>query len=216
MKLSPILLPRVSLLLFILCSLISPVSAVKNEYILCPGDVITINVLEHDEFSQKAKIRPDGLINYPVIGEIEVGGSTTSQLVKLMEEKLSPYVNNVVVNINIESYFSNKIYILGAVSRSGEYEIFEPVDVIKALSMAGGMRDQKTKELRIVRANGDVYSLDMAKFFSKKSGKDREAFTLYPGDTLFVPESFQFPWSIISTIASVAVAVLTIVKFFVS
>ena len=43
-----------------------------DEYVLQPGDVISINVVEHPEFSGRHKIRPDGRINYPVIGEIDV------------------------------------------------------------------------------------------------------------------------------------------------
>jgi polysaccharide export outer membrane protein len=59
-----------------------------EEYILQPGDVISISVVEHPEFSGRHKIRPDGRVNYPVIGEIEVASLTCAQLVKIMQGKL--------------------------------------------------------------------------------------------------------------------------------
>jgi len=79
-----------------------------DEYILQPGDVISINVVEHPEFSGRNKIRPDGRINYPVIGELDVASLSCAQLVKIMEGKLSPYVNNPVVSVSIDAYYSNK------------------------------------------------------------------------------------------------------------
>ncbi len=187
----------------------SAVYGAVDEYILRPGDVIGINVVEHEEFSQKAKIRPDGRINYPLIGEIDVSGLTSAQLVKVMEEKLAPYVNNVVVSITIDSYFSNKIFIIGDVSRSGEYQIFEPVDVIKAIALAGGFKNPKVKNIRIVRASGDVVTLSVNNFWKKKSSREKEKYLLYPGDTLYVPESFKIPWSTIATVTTIVNMLLT-------
>jgi len=186
---------------FFLCSAASPSFAV-SEYTLRPGDVIGINVVEHDEFSQKAKIRPDGRINYPLIGELDVAGLTSAQLVKVMEEKLAPYVNNVVVSVSIDAYFSNKIFVIGSVGRAGEYQVFEPMDILKVLALAGGMKNPKTKSVKIVRASGEVVTLSIEGFWDKKTLKDKEKYLLYPGDTLYVPERFGIPWSVMATILS--------------
>jgi polysaccharide export outer membrane protein len=175
----------------------------KGEYILRPGDVISIRVIEHDEFSQQTRIRPDGMINYPVIGEIEVSGLTTEQLVKIMEEKLAPYVNNVVVTVAIEQYFSNKIFIIGDVRRSGEIHIYEPIDVLKALAVSGGLNNPKTRFLKIVRANGDISVIDMKVLLEQKGSNQEEAYLLYPGDTLYIPKKFSIPWAFIATVLSV-------------
>ncbi|OGJ90888.1 MAG: hypothetical protein A2268_09605 [Candidatus Raymondbacteria bacterium RifOxyA12_full_50_37] len=172
----------------------------KSEYILRAGDVIEIKVVDHDEFSQKTRIRPDGMINYPVIGEVEVGGLTTEQLVKIMEEKLAPYVNNVVVSITIDQYFSNKIFILGDVARSGEVQIYEPIDVLKALAASGGLRNPKTKNIKIIRSNGDITNIDLRVMLDKKGATTEETYLLYPGDTMFVPENPTIPWGFISMI----------------
>ena len=181
-----------------------------REYVLRPGDVIQIKVVDHDEFTQRAKIRPDGKINYPVIGEIDVAGLTSAQLVKIMEETLAPYINNVVVSVSIESYFSNKIFVIGDVYRSGEHKIFEPIDVVKALALAGGLKNSKTNRLRIVRANGDIINVELEKFFQKKTLAELENFTLYPGDTLFVPERFKIPWTSIAVILGIVNLLLQI------
>jgi polysaccharide biosynthesis/export protein len=167
-----------------------------EEYILQPGDVISISVVEHPEFSGRHKIRPDGRVNYPVIGEIEVASLTCAQLVKIMQGKLSSYVNNPVVSVSIEDYYSNKIYIIGAVRSAGQYQIYEPLDVMKAVAMCGGLSNAKAKTLKIIRADGTIITVDARKLWSAEGKRDSRQYMLYPGDTMYVPESFEMPWNV--------------------
>jgi polysaccharide biosynthesis/export protein len=182
---------------------VSALSAERTEYVLRPGDVIAIKVVEHEEFSQTTRIRPDGMINYPVLGEVEVAGLTSQQLVKVMEEKLAPYVNNVVVSVSIDQYYSNKIYIIGDVERSGEFQIFEPVDVLKALAVAGGLRNPRVRYLKVIRSNGDITVIDLKVVMEQKGATQEITYILYPGDTMFVPEKAKVNWALIVTILTV-------------
>jgi polysaccharide biosynthesis/export protein len=177
-----------------------------QEYVLQPGDVIAVQVVEHPEFSGRHKIRPDGRINYPVIGEVEVASLTCAQLVKIMEGKLATYVNNPVVSVAIEAYYANKIYIIGDVMGTGQYEIYEPVDVQKALAMCGGLKNQKVKSIKIIRADGTVLDIPSDKLWTSEI---KRKYILYPGDTLYVPETFTIPWNVLSTLASIISLTLT-------
>ena len=188
------------ILLIILFSFCFKSLAQVQEYVLQPGDVISINVVEHPEFSGRHKIRPDGRINYPVIGEIDIASLTCAQLVKIMQGKLASYINNPVVSVSIEAYYANKIFVIGDVNRSGEYQIYEPIGVIKALAMCGGLRHKKVKIIKIIRADGTVIDVVTNELWA---GSTKESYILYPGDTLFVPESLQVPWGLISTILSI-------------
>lgn len=174
-----------------------------TEYVLQPGDVIAISVVEHPEFSGRHKIRPDGRINYPVIGEVEVASLTCAQLVKIMQGKLSSYINNPVISISIEAYYANRIFVIGQVTRAGEYEIYEPVDVLKAIAMCGGLINPKVKFIKIIRADGTVVSVPMGEIWGNSSKYDNKKYMLYPGDTMYVPETFQIPWAVISVIVGV-------------
>jgi len=184
--------------------------AQNEEYILQRGDVIDINVVEHPEFSVRYKIRPDGKINYPVIGEIDVASLTCAQLVKIMEGKLSAYVNSPVVSVTIDEYFANKIYIMGAVRSPGQYQIYEPIDILKAIAMCGGLVKSKEKNIRIIRADGTIIRVDVKSLWGSEGKRDTKKYILYPGDTMYVPESFEIPWYLISTILSCIVLSLEI------
>jgi polysaccharide biosynthesis/export protein len=181
-----------------------------EEYILQPGDVISISVVEHPEFSGRHKIRPDGRVNYPVIGEIEVATLTCAQLVKIMQGKLSSYVNNPVVSVSIEDYYSNKVYIIGAIHAPGQYQIYEPIDVIKAIAMCGGLINTKSKTIKIMRADGTVVTIDARKLWNVEGKRDVKQFLLYPGDTMYVPESFEIPWYVIYLVITSLSATISI------
>jgi polysaccharide export outer membrane protein len=181
-----------------------------EEYILQAGDVISISVVEHPEFSGRHKIRPDGRVNYPVIGEIEVASLTCAQLVKIMQGKLSSYVNNPVVSVSIEDYYSNKIYVIGAVRAAGQYQIYEPLDVMKAVAMCGGLSNSKAKSIKIIRADGTILNVDARKLWSAEGKRDAKQYMLYPGDTMYVPDSFELPWNLVYIVLSTISLTLSI------
>jgi polysaccharide export outer membrane protein len=184
-----------------------------EEYILQPGDVISISVVEHPEFSGKHKIRPDGRINYPVIGELDVASLTCAQLVKIMQGKLSSYVNNPVVSVSIEEYYSNKIYIIGAVRQPGQYQIYEPIDILKAVAMCGGLQNLKVKTIRIIRGDGTVVPVETKTLWGNEGKRDTKKYVLYPGDTMYVPDTFEIPWAIILSVLTIIVLSLEIVIY---
>jgi polysaccharide export outer membrane protein len=184
--------------------------AESDEYILQAGDVISINVVEHPEFSSREKIRPDGRINYPVIGEIDVASLTCAQLVKIMQGKLASYVNNPVVSVSIEAYYANKIFVIGGVSRPGEYEIYEPIDILKVIAMAGGLQNSHVKNLKIIRADGTLLTVSTAEVWGGGTRRDMKKYLLYPGDTFYVPESVEIPWAMIATILGIISVTLSI------
>lgn len=180
---------------FFLGTSLQAAETTSQEYTLRPGDIISIHVVDNPEFSVRSKIRPDGRINFAVLGDIQVAGLTTQEVVKRMEEKLQPYVNNAAVSVTIEQYFANKIFIIGDVGANGEFEIFEPIDVIRAVAMGGGLRNPKTKEARIIRSNGEIVIVPLRQLFSSAGAAKNEKYLLHPGDTLYVPKQFSVPWS---------------------
>ena len=79
----------------------------------------------------------NGVINFPVIGQIKLSGLTKSEAINLISKKLSPYLKNPIVTIQFMNY---KITVLGEVLRPGQYVINnERVTVLDALGLAGDM-----------------------------------------------------------------------------
>jgi len=198
---------------FLLCAAAfqHAVAQQPEAYVLKPGDVIQVTVAEHPEFTGQHKIRPDGRINYPLVGEIDVAMLSCEELVKLLQGKLSAYINNPVVSVGIEAYYANTIYAIGGVRKPGVYQIYEPIDVMKALAMVGGLSKQTKRRIKIIRADGSVVPINMREFWGDDVKRDNARWVLYPGDTLYVPDGFTVPWAMISTILGIISVSLSII-----
>lgn len=82
-------------------------------------------------------VNDDGTIEFPVLGTLTVGGMTRQELVDHLKEKLSTYIKNPIVNIDISNY---KVTVLGEVNRPGTFTIpDERITLLEALGMAGDL-----------------------------------------------------------------------------
>lgn len=79
----------------------------------------------------------NGAIDFPVLGQIQIGGLTKTEVVKQLKDKLALYIKNPIVNIRIMNY---KITVQGEVTKPGSYPInSERVTLVEALGMAGDL-----------------------------------------------------------------------------
>jgi polysaccharide export outer membrane protein len=107
-------------------------------YIIGPGDVLEINVWRHPDLTTQARVRPDGKIAFPLIDEVYVGNVTPEALKKEIATKLSTSIRDPRVTVNVLSFQSKKLFVLGEVNRPGVYPFEGRVSVLDALSKAGG------------------------------------------------------------------------------
>jgi polysaccharide biosynthesis/export protein len=131
-----------------------PVSAPVDPktYIIGPEDVLAIRVWREPELSQGVQVRPDGKITMQLIGELQAAGLTPAQLQAKVIEALSEYINKPEVTVSLHSVQSKKYYITGGVNRPGTFPLVVPVNVLEALTNAGGFREfANTKKITILR-----------------------------------------------------------------
>jgi polysaccharide export outer membrane protein len=114
-----------------------------------------------------------------------------------------------VASVSIEAYYANKIFAIGDILKPGEYQIYEPIDVLKAIAMCGGLRNSKVKIIKIIRGDGTIISVNLKDLWQNTSKYDTRKYLLYPGDTIFIPESFQMPWGLIASILTIISVSLT-------
>src|SRR3569833_708649 len=119
-------------------------TAVQRNYVLGSGDVVQVEVLGQADFgTPRVKIAPDGTIPLPVIGTIQAGGLTTQQLAAAVRNKLvaAQYYNNPTVNVDIATYASRYVIVLGDVAQPGLVPIDRPYRVSYILARVGGLKD---------------------------------------------------------------------------
>ncbi len=84
-------------------------------------------------------VRPDGSFSFPLAGQIDARGTHRgSSCSSCVTDKLKKYISDPVVTVSISEVKGNKVYVLGQVNKPGEFIVNPRVDVMQALSMAGG------------------------------------------------------------------------------
>jgi len=170
----------------------TPVSGeIEHEYRISTGDSLEISLYGEPDMKQVTRVSEEGVITYPFLGSLEVGGLTPQEAEKKIEELLGKeYFVNPQVRITIKSYA--KFNILGEVRRPGSYEISGPMTVIDAISIAGGFTDIASQNgVRIVRKQGDksrIIKVPVKHIL--KTGDNSKNVYIKKGDTIVVPESF--------------------------
>lgn len=116
-----------------------PAAAAPVEaYAVKPGDVLSIAVWKEPDLQGPVLVRPDGSFSFPLAGQIDARGKTVQELQTVVTERLKKYISDPVVTVSISEVKGNKVYVLGQVNKPGEFIVNPRVDVMQALSMAGG------------------------------------------------------------------------------
>jgi polysaccharide biosynthesis/export protein len=108
------------------------------DYELQPGDLVSISVWKEKDLQTVALVRPDGGLSFPLVGDVEAEGHTLREVRDVLEQRLKPYIPDPVVTVAIKEIGGDHVYVLGRVNRPGEYPFSQPIDVMQALSLAGG------------------------------------------------------------------------------
>jgi polysaccharide biosynthesis/export protein len=124
-------------------------------YRVGPEDVLELSVWHEDALKKEVLVRPDGGISYPLIGEVQVAGKTVLEIREEVTKRLEKFVPDAAVSVTIVKVGSQRIYVIGKVNKPGEFPVGRYVDVLQALSMAGGLTPfADTNDIRIMRRDG--------------------------------------------------------------
>lgn len=160
-----------------------------DQYQIQPEDVLDVFVWKEEDLTKEVTVSPDGAISLPLIGSILAGGKTTAALQADITRALQEYIPDAVVTVSIKTLKGMRIYISGKVSRPGQYEIGRYVDVLQALTLAGGPNPfADTGNITIQRRKGDSVEVFKFNYDQVHKGKKLEQnILLQPNDIVMVP-----------------------------
>ncbi len=165
-----------------------PVPA-SASYLIGPGDVLNISVWKEEGMQKEVLVRPDGGITFPLAGEIKAGGLTAKALSDELVKKLKKYIPHPSVTVSVLQSVSNKIYVIGKVNRPGEFIATGYMDVLQALTMAGGLTPYaESDEIKIIRRTKTGTLMKLFDYDEVISGERLDMnIILKAGDTVVVP-----------------------------
>jgi polysaccharide export outer membrane protein len=107
-------------------------------YTVKPGDILQVSVWKEPELQGPMLVQPDGKFSFPLAGQIDARGKTVAQLQQEISRRLAHYISDPVVTVSLSQVNGNKVYVIGQVQKPGAFVVNPSVDVMQALSMAGG------------------------------------------------------------------------------
>lgn len=164
---------------------------VTEGYVLGADDVVEVTVLGQPEFTTRARVKANGTIQLPFIGEQRLAGETALSLAPKIAERLRSggYYAKPVVNIEISSFASRYVTLLGAIAQPGLQPVDREYRLSEIIARAGGLRESGADFVTLTRADGDQKNYEFDKLAS--GGPDDDPM-VRPGDKIFVPEADLF------------------------
>lgn len=165
-------------------------TAQETGYAVQPGDVLAISVWKEPELQDDAVlVRPDGMFSFPLVGQVDARGKSVADLQQFITERLGRYISEPVVTVSVQEVRGNKIYVIGQVNKPGEFIVNPRVDVMQALSMAGGTTAfAALNNIMIIRRNGNQQTTLPFRYQDVAKGRDlAQNIELQSGDVVVVP-----------------------------
>lgn len=168
----------------------APAGAAQT-YVLGPGDVVEVDVLGRSDFKTRTRIRSDGTIVLPFIGVVRAGSLSAEELSNQVAAALRSggIFAEPIVSVEIVSYASQYVTVLGAVASPGLVPVDRAYRVSEILARVGGKRPGGADYVILRPQDGPEQRLMIEQIAT--GGPDQDPI-MPPGAKLFLPEADQF------------------------
>jgi polysaccharide biosynthesis/export protein len=161
----------------------------RQAYKVNAGDRLEISVWREDELQREVMVRPDGGISFPLAGELMAEGRTVAEIREELQRRLARYIPDLVLTVTVTEVSGNRIFVIGQVANAGSFVMNPELDVMQALSLAGGTTPfASLKDIRILRREGNRRTAMRFDFTDVARGRALEQnIVLQSGDVVVVP-----------------------------
>ncbi|MFH2066637.1 MAG: polysaccharide biosynthesis/export family protein [Pseudomonadota bacterium] len=203
--------PKTLLQLFLMIILLFPNASIyaeqsTGEYLIGPGDVISIQVWDHADLNRKVEVSQEGDFTFPLIGKVHTAGLSVFELEKIVTDKLgSGYLISPQITITIEEFKNQEVFLFGAVKQPGSYVVKGKTHILKLTTDAGGFVDESGMSATIIRPKSPLLknkplALDQAKenelitidLNQVTVSSTEDKFYIYPGDSIYINKMARF------------------------
>ncbi len=160
------------------------------DYKLHPGDKVIIGVYDDPKLlPQQMTVAPDGRISYPMVGELMAGGKTVEQVRLELNAKLKKYLSDPIATVIVTETKGNVVFVVGQVTKPGAIDMNPTINVLQALSIAGGANPYaKLDSIIVIRSSGGTQRVLPFKYGQVSAGKElQQNIQLESGDVVVVP-----------------------------
>lgn len=160
----------------------------KYQYALGSSDKISINLTDTDDIDGSYIISPEGDVDLPFVGKINIENLTLTETKDKLVSILKKYYKSYDLQVKIEEFNSSKVYILGAVKTQLTLNLNQkPIKLIDAAIQANYNPNSTSKDFGnkgLLRRDNQVYRINLNNIFQSMDTKDN--FYMKKDDVLFV------------------------------
>jgi len=159
------------------------------DYTLHPGDQIEVAVWKEPDLQRTVVIRPDGKFSFPLTGEITASGRTAAVIKSEIETRLKVYIPEPVVTVSVTGMGGNQVYVIGQVIKPGAYVMNPQINILQALSIAGGTTPfAALNDIIVIRSSKAGQRVMPFRYNEVSKGRNLEQNVLLEsGDVVIVP-----------------------------
>jgi polysaccharide export outer membrane protein len=163
--------------------------AAEDVYTIQPGDVLQISVWKEDALDREVVVLPDGNVTFPLIGLVNVQGSTPAEVQSDIKGKLQKYIPDASVSVVVKADLGHTVSVIGQVTKPGELIMGHHLTVMQALSQAGGLTPYASQGHIIIlrRKDGKETSIEFPYDDVVNGDELDKDIVLKPGDVVVVP-----------------------------
>ena len=165
------------------------------QYLIGPGDNLTIFVWRNPEISGSFIVRPDGKVTTSLVEDIEVSGRTPTMLARQLEEQLSTYINNPRVTVSVSRFqgpFSEQVRVIGEATNPSAINYTENMTLLDLMIAVGGLTEfasgNNAKLVRVIDGKQSTFEINIEALI--KDGDIKENIDMLPGDIIIIPEAW--------------------------
>ena len=167
----------------------------ERDYLIGPGDALSVTVWRNPEVSTALPVRPDGKITTPLVEDMQASGKTPTQLARDLERALSLYIKEPVVTVMVTTFVGNyaeQVRVIGQAARPQALAYRRDMSLLDVLIAVGGMTEFASgNRATIIRTvDGKQQRLAVRLDDLIKDGDVSANRHMRPGDVLVIPESF--------------------------
>ncbi len=171
----------------------TPIKAQKSlGYLIGEEDTLYISVWQNKDFDQEVVVRPDGMISFPLVGDIAAVGRHISEVDDELTERLKEYVKYPDVSISVRKLGGRKVMVMGEVGSPGVHLVTGKSTLLEAIALAGGFTSNAVASSVIVIRGGFKKPKGMRLNLNRAIMKAdmTQNITLRPEDIIYVPKKF--------------------------
>jgi polysaccharide export outer membrane protein len=169
--------------------------ATNPDYLIGPGDSISIMVWRNPEVSMVVPVRPDGKITTPLVEDLPAAGKSPTQLARDIEKSLAKFIQQPVVTVIVTNFvgnYSEQVRVIGQAAKPQALPYRRDMSLMDVLIAVGGTTEfaagNRASVIRTI--DGKPQKLNVRLDDLIKEGDISANMAMRPGDVLVIPESF--------------------------